>query len=361
MTNIRAAIGLSFLIFTVSACNNGNHQSDATELSYEFGGPAQGTTYMVKYYGASLEDHQNSVDSILKVIDQSLSTYVDLSTISRFNRQDEIVTNDEHFIRMVFESKDLRDLSGGAFEPAVMPLVRAWGFGPEGPQPDHEVNVDSLLPLVDWDFEVKVSNQSDAGSHRSTTMEIVKNKPIELDFNGIAQGYTVDIVFEFLKSKGIENLMVEVGGEMRAAGLNEQGNPWLIGIDQPNESSERGTQATLRLINKAVATSGNYRKFYEKDGNRYSHTIDPVSGYPVSHQLLSATVVASSCALADAFATIFMVYGPEKSIAFINSEKGKNLEVYLIYYNEMGEMETFISKGLREVLEEIPAGGNEAI
>ena len=351
----RAATGLLLLSFIFSACNNGNNKSKAQDQVYVFGGPAQGTTYVVKYHGAGLDDVQESVDSILAVIDQSLSTYIEQSTISRFNRQDEIVTNDEHFIRMVFESKDIRDLSGGAFEPAVMPLVRAWGFGPEGPRPEQEVPVDSLLTLVDWDFEVKISNQTDAGNHRSTTLEILKNKPVELDFNGIAQGYSVDVVFEFLKSRGIQNMLVEIGGETRASGVNDQGNPWLIGIDQPDETSERGSQARLKLMDKAVATSGNYRKYYERDGKKYSHTIDPVSGYPVSHQLLSATVVASNAALADAVATVFMVYGPDKSIEFLKSEKGENLEAYLIFYNESGELETYISDGLTELLEEIPA------
>lgn len=342
-----AAISLFLL-----ACNE-TKPTDDTELTYEFGGPAQGTTYMVKYHGAGLEDHQQSVDSILKVIDLSLSTYVKESTISRFNRQKELVTRDQHFIRMVFDSRDLRDMSDGAFDPAVMPLVKAWGFGPEGPEVRGNQNIDSLLTLVDWDFESKISNETEGGIHRTTTLEIVKNKPISFDFNGIAQGYTVDVIVEFLKSNGVENAMVEVGGEIRAIGQSDSDKPWLIGIDQPNEHGERGSQAHLKLTNKAVATSGNYRKFYEKDGKRFSHTIDPRTGYPVDHQMLSTTVVASSAALADAYATIFMVYGPHKSIEFLESEKGNGIEAYLIFANEAGEVETYISDGLKDLLEEL--------
>ncbi len=353
---MKPRISLYFCLATVSmilmACNE-NEATNETELTYVFGGLAQGTTYQVKYHGAGLQDHQQSVDSILKVIDLSLSTYVKESTISRFNRQNELVTRDQHFIRMVFDSRDLRDMSDGAFDPAVLPLVKAWGFGPEGPEVRGNQNIDSLLILVDWDFETKISNGTDGGIHRTTTLEIIKNKPISFDFNGIAQGYTVDVIVEFLKSKGVENAMVEVGGEIRAIGQSDIDMPWLIGIDQPNEQGERGTQAQLKLINCAVATSGNYRKFYEKDGKRYSHTIDPRTGHPVDHQMLSSTVVASSAALADAYATVLMVYGPYKSVEFIESENGEGLEAYLIFANEAGDVETYISDGLKDLLKEL--------
>lgn len=351
MPKVSFFILLSFLIVGFSSCVN-HSGSDTDEKIYVFGGPAQGTTYRVKYHGANLADHQESIDSILEVIDLSLSTYVESSTISRFNRQRELVTNDPHFVRMLFDAKDLRDMSEGAFEPAVMPLVKAWGFGPDGPQLEDSVNVDSLLKLVNWDFELKISNQAEAGSDRLTTVEIVKNRPVEFDFNGVAQGYTVDVVVEFLNRRGVKNLMVEIGGEVRAVGVNETGDPWLIGIDQPNENGERGSQARLKLENQSVATSGNYRKFYEKDGKRLSHTINPKTGRPVSHQLLSATVVASTCAMADAFATVFMVYGPEKSMAFLESDKANGLEAYLIYHDDSGELKTFMSEGLKGQIEE---------
>lgn len=356
-----AFFGSILLVFVLGCygCEGENGTSTEAEESFAFGGAAQGTSYLVKYSGTDLRDFQQSVDSIFEVIDESLSTYRETSTILRFNRQDELVTNDEHFIRMVFESKDIRDISEGAFDPTVMPLVRAWGFGPEGPQLEEEVDVDSLLQLVDWDFEVKISNQSNGGNHRSTTLEIVKNKPVEFDFNAIAKGYTVDVIFEYLATQGAENILVEVGGEVRARGVNEKGNVWLVGVDHPDEHSARGSQAHLKLENSAVATSGNYRKFYEKDGRKYSHTIDPQTGYPVSHQLLSATVVAPTCAWADAFATVFMVYGPEKSIAFLESEKGDRMEAYLIYNNDSGDLETYTTEGLKDLLTELPAPGDD--
>jgi thiamine biosynthesis lipoprotein len=350
--------GIAFLVISLYSCQP-TPKADTVEKSYVFGGPAQGTSYVVKYHGAGLDDYQQSVDSILKVIDQSLSTYVENSTISKFNRQNELVTRDQHFIRMLFDSKDIRDMSDGAFDPAVMPLVKAWGFGPEGASVRENQNIDSLLQLVVWDFDVQITNQSENNSVRTTTLTVVKNKPIEFDFNGIAQGYTVDVIWEFLRDKGVKNMLIEVGGEMRAAGLSERDDPWKVGIDRPDERGERGSQAHLQLTNRSVATSGNYRKFYEKDGKRFSHTIDPQTGYPVTHQLLSTTVVASSAALADAFATVFMVYGPEKSIEFLESERGESLDAYLIYYDEGGDLKTYITGGLRNILEELPEDAAE--
>lgn len=340
-------------LLLLSGCSTPNQPDEQTEKSYVFGGPAQGTSYMIKYHGAGLSDYQTAVDSILEVIDQSLSTYVAESTVSRFNRQDELVTNDPHFIKMLFDSKDIRDISGGAFNPAVMPLVKAWGFGPDGPQNRVDsASVDSLLMLIEWNFDVAFSNETKQGAGRSSTIEITKNAPVELDFNGIAQGYTVDVIFDFLVSRGIDDLMVEVGGELRAGGVSTSGKPWTIGIDQPDEYSERGSQAVLSLSDKAVATSGSYRKFYEQDGEKLSHTINPVTGYPVSHQLLSATVVAPTALEADAYATVFMVLGTKKSQVFLQSDAGKKLDAYLIFIDEQGKLKTFISPGLQKVLSE---------
>lgn len=329
--------------------------ANTEDKTYLFGGPAQGTSYMVKYHGPGLTDHQQSVDSILKAIDQSLSTYIPHSTISRFNNQMEFTTNDKHFIRMLFDSKDIRDMSDGAFEPAVMPLVKAWGFGPEGPRTEEPMNMDSLLALVSWDFDMQVTTAAEhGGSVRETIVHVEKTQPITLDFNGIAQGYTVDVIYDFLRSKGVENLMVEVGGELRAGGVNEQNQPWSIGVDDPTSETERGTQAVILLNNQAVATSGSYRKFYEKDGKRLSHTIDPQTGYPVDHQLLSATVVTSSATLADAFATVFMVYGPWRSMEFFAENPESGLYALLVYYDDEGELQTYLSPGMEDKIRKDP-------
>jgi thiamine biosynthesis lipoprotein len=312
-------------------------------------GEAQGTTFNIRYQGAGAANYQQAVDSILKVIDQSLSNWVGNSTISLFNKQNELTTNDEHFIRMMLESKSIYQISKGAFDTAVMPLVKAWGFGPEGPAVKNDQNIDSLLLLVNWDFDM---NMTDDGSGK-TVVQFVKNSPVQFDFNAIAQGYSVDVIFEFLKSHGIVDMMVEIGGEVRAMGKNDKGELWRIGIDKPVDEAERTLQAVAEINNKAIATSGNYRKFYEKDGQRYAHTINPKTGYPVQHNLLSATVLAETCANADAYATVFMVLGLEESLTFLQNHPELNLEAYFIHSDADGTLQTHFTEGMKGIVKEL--------
>jgi FAD:protein FMN transferase len=312
-------------------------------------GEAQGTTFNIRYHGAGVANYQQAVDSILKVIDQSLSNWVGNSTISLFNKQNELTTNDENFIRMMLESKSIYQVSNGAFDPAVMPLVKAWGFGPEGPAVKNDQNIDSLLLLVNWDFEMTMTND---GSGK-TVVQLVKNSPVQFDFNAIAQGYSVDVVFEFLRNNGVKNMMVEIGGEVRAMGKNDKGELWRIGIDKPVEEAERTLQAVAEIDNRAIATSGNYRKFYEKDGKRYAHTINPKTGYPVQHNLLSATVLAETCANADAYATVFMVLGLEESLTFLQNHPELNLEAYFIHSDADGALQTHFTEGMKGIVKEL--------
>ena len=174
-----------------------------------------------------------------------------------------------------------------------------------------------------------------------------------LDFNAIAQGYTVDVLADFFESNGIENYLIEWGGEIKARGKNHDEQWWKIGIDKPVENiDEREIEAVIELKNMALATSGSYRKFYEKDGIKYSHTIDPKTGYPVQHSLLSATVLANDCMTADAYATAFMVMGMEKARVFLKDNKDLDLDVYFIYSTEAGVWKTYYSKDLEEVIVE---------
>ncbi|MCB0410235.1 MAG: FAD:protein FMN transferase, partial [Flavobacteriales bacterium] len=199
--------------------------------------------------------------------------------------------------------------------------------------------IDSLLKFVDFN-QVSIND--------SLVMKI--NPGTMLDFNAIAQGYSVDVLALFLEEKGIENYMVEVGGELRVKGVNKNDTLWRVGIDKPIENNrERELQAIISLENSSLATSGNYRKFYEKDGVKYSHTINPLTGYPVQHSLLSVTVIAPTCALADAYATAFMVLGLEKSKQIV--ENNPDLEAFFIYSNEKNEMETFATKQIRKFIE----------
>jgi thiamine biosynthesis lipoprotein len=308
-------------------------------------GEAQGTTYSIKYTGeAKVEKSQ--IDSILDQIDLSLSAWVQESVLTEFNNQDSILVSDNHFLTVFFRGREVHDLTGQAFQPMIMPLVRAWGFGPEGGELKEGLNLDSLQGFVNYDFQIIADTNSES-------IVFVKDAGYQMDVNGIAQGYSVDVVKEFLEREGIENYMVEIGGELMAKGINESGDYWRIGVDKPSSTAEnRQLEAIVTLKDAALATSGSYRKFYEKDGRKYSHTIDPSTGEPVNHNLLSATVLASNCTNADAFATAFMVMGVEGTKEFLTSHPEMNLEVFLIY-DEKGEVLTFTSEGMKSLVENL--------
>ncbi len=312
-------------------------------------GEAQGTTYSIKYLSANGEVlNKASIDSLLKVLDLSLSVWVEASIISAFNKSDSIATADEHFLTVFFRGREISELTGGAFHPMVMPLVRAWGFGPEGGQIKDGINIDSVRTLVTYDYSVEPSDNLPG------TYLFVKPKGVQLDVNAYAQGYAVDMLAAFAESKGLSDYMVEIGGELTARGRNQDAEPWRIGIDKPvAEDAEREMKAIVALNDMAMATSGNYRKFYIKDGNRYPHTIDPATGYPVSHKLMSATVLASNCTNADAFATAFLVMGDERTKEFLAGHPELKLEVYLISDGGGGNWITWASEGMKQVLKEV--------
>jgi thiamine biosynthesis lipoprotein len=232
-------------------------------------------------------------------------------------------------------------LTGGAFDITVGPLVKAWGFGPEAHKNFSPTRRDSLIRLVGM------------SKIRLVDGKIIKSDPgIKLDFNAIAQGYSVDVVCDYLMELGLDNFLVEIGGEVRGVG-NKTGAGWKIGIDRPEDNNftpGANLQAIVRLDNMALATSGNYRKFYIEDGVKYSHTIDPVTGYPAKNNLLSATVLSRNCADADAVATACMVMGKEKAIDFIS--RNPQFEAYFVYSGDNGEFLTWISDGLGDYLTE---------
>ena len=302
-------------------------------------GYAQGTTYNIVYISDDGIDYQRAIDSTLIEIDNSLSTYQKKSIISKFNQADSIFEVDRMFADVFNISKKAFEISEGAFDPTIAPIVNAWGFGFENLHATDSVTIDSLRLFVDF---TKITMNEN---------KVVKEeKGMMLDFNAVAQGYSVDVLADLLEARGINNYLVEVGGELKAKGLNLNGTFWRIGIDKPlADLEERELEAIVNLNNKALATSGNYRKFYEKNGMKYSHTINPKTGYPVSHNLLSATVISNNCGEADAFATVFMVVGLEDAKKIIS--KNKNLEALLIYSNEDGDLQTFITDGLTDFIE----------
>jgi thiamine biosynthesis lipoprotein len=327
------------------ACENQSTNSIELQEVRMIRGEAQGTTYSIKYTGPQVVK-KNEIDSLLDRIDQSLSAWVENSVLCEFNKSDSILVTDKHFLKVFYRGKEIHDLTEGAFQPMIMPLVRAWGFGPEGGTLKEGLDLDSIQSLVNFDFERLPDEDSDG-------ILFLKKPGQQLDVNAIAQGYSVDVVSEFLEKKGAENYMVEIGGEVSAKGKNEKGEYWRIGIDKPSSTPENRTlEAIVTLENASLATSGSYRKFYEKDGRKYSHTIDPDTGEPVNHNLLSATVLASNCTNADAFATAFMVMGLERTKSFLAAHPELDLEVFLIF-DDNGTVSTFTGEGMKDKLENL--------
>ncbi len=307
----------------------------------KFSGPIQGTYYVVTYYDSQGRNLQNEIENLLKDFDQTASMWVENSIISKINRDDPDTKPNKLFIDLFNKSKSVYENSDGVFDPTIGPLVNAWGFGfTDRLRVDQNI-IDSLLPLVGFD-KVKLENNN-----------IIKSDPlIQFDFNAIAQGYSVDLLGKFLKKKGIKNYLIDIGGEVLAIGRKPKGEVWKVGIERPSDNAEygEGLKAIVNLENKAMATSGNYRKFYEEDGIRYSHTIDPKTGYPVQHSLLSVSVLADDCATADAWATAFMVSGLENSKELLHKIKG--LEAYFIYSGQNEELQTYYTNGFQQILVE---------
>lgn len=232
-------------------------------------------------------------------------------------------------------------MTDGAFDITVGPLVRAWGFGPDAHKSFTEAKRDSLMKLVGISKVSLIKGK------------LIKSDPhISLDFNAIAQGFSVDIICRFFNNLGIKNYLVEIGGEVRAKG-KKGGNLWRIGIDKPvdnNNSPGRELEAIIKISDKALATSGNYRKFYIEDGVKYSHEIDPKTGYPVKNTLLSASVIANDCTTADGIATACMVFGTEKTIEFLGNHP--EFEAFLVYSDSNGNFKTWTSEKLKSNLTE---------
>jgi len=296
-----------------------------------------GTIYHITY-----EHHQDVSDSIFRVLnafDRSMSTYKEESVISRINRNESDQT--DHYFRSVFnKALEITEATGGAFDMTVAPLVNAWGFGFTKKDSVTQSVVDSIMPLVGMNL-VKLEGD-----------RIVKEKPgLMLDGSAIAKGFAVDVIAKLLEGMGIENYMVEIGGELRVKGLNPKKTAWRVGIDKPIDDPEvlnRELQEIIGISNIALATSGNYRNFYMKGGKKYAHTISPFTGYPVNHQLLGVSVLANDCMTADAYATAFMVLGFEKSLKIVNANP--QLEAYFILAGEGDKYDIRSSDGFSAYL-----------
>lgn len=326
-------LSVSVFLIVLNSCTS---QSDTL---VKFTGETQGTYYAVTYFAKDGKNYQLGIDSLLHDFDLSVSMWLPQSIISKINRNEPDVVADGHFLGNYELSKKVYEKTDGAFDPTVTPLVNAWGFGFKDRMHVDKKMVDSLLPLVGFDQVKLVDNK------------VVKNDSrIQFDFNAVAQGYSVNLVVNFLKSKGVKACLVDIGGEVMAYGKKPEGSSWKVGIEKPKDNAAygEGLKAIVKLENKALATSGSYRKFYEENGIRYSHTIDPKTGYPVQHSLLSVSVLADDCGTADAFATAFMVLGVDKSKKILEENPG--LEAYFIFSDETGNLKTFVTKGFRKII-----------
>lgn len=296
-------------------------------------GEAQGSYYAITYYDEQERNFQHEINSIFHAVDVSVNLWVDTSVISKVNRNED-VTLDSIFIDNFNIAQEAARLSDGYFDPTISPIVAAWGFSYKHGDSITPQLIDSLKQLVDY-RKVRIENG----------MVIKENPAMTLDFNAIAQGYTSDLIASFLDSRGIKNYLVDTGGEIMAHGTKPNGQPWIVGIEKPadNWDSEQVVHTRIALRDKGLVTSGSTRKYVERNGKRYSHCIDPNTGYPVEHQVLSVTVIANSSVWADALASICMVMGMEKSLPLIESMD--DVEAYYIYVNENNELETFATEG----------------
>lgn len=306
---------------------------------WQFSGTTMGTTYNISYVGGEVSGIKEKIDSLLIDFNQVVSTYEPESDISRFNRSDSFKINKTFMLPLLQESKRIFDLTNGSFDPTVMPLVDHWGFGPGEKGESDSLVIDSLMHFIGYnliDFDENTMKKKVSG--------------VELDFSAIAKGYGVDLVAEYLKSAGIENFFIEIGGEVRVFGKNKDGNNWKIGITHPlSNNGNIDLYGILEVENQSVATSGNYFNYYIENGVRYSHTIDPSTGYPITQKILSASIITADCMTADALATAAMVMGHDKSIKLI--ENNAEIEGILLFSNENGEVERYVSEGLKDRFE----------
>ena len=310
---------------------------------HSFEGEALGTSYHIKYFSENDIPFQKGLDSIIESINNSMSTYRKDSDISKINNGDSSIVIDENFRKVLEQSQKIFKESNGFFDPTVGNLVNAYGFGPDARNDSlNTAVIDSMLQYVGLNkIELNPNNT------------ISKQDPkIYLDFNAIAKGYTVDVIANYLDSYKVSNYLIELGGELVAKGINkDSGEAWIVAIDDPLQTEgNRVFEATLFLKDRGMATSGNYRKFRldSLNGQRYVHTINPINGRSEKSNLLSASVLAKNCALADGYATAFMALGLERSQEMLS--RIEDVDVYFIYAEENEEVKIFSTPGFKKVL-----------
>jgi thiamine biosynthesis lipoprotein len=320
----------------------------------QISGETQGTTYLITLVDKKQAVTKKTIDSILYAFDLSLSGYIPNSTLSAFNqspREYAVPPNDFYFMECFHYSEKIASKTDGLFDPTVLPLMELWGFLKDMNKLPSQSEIDSVKEFVGFN-NPNLSRIERQGK----SISIIKLDPrLRYDFNAIAQGYSVDVLADYLKLKGYKNFYVEIGGEIYVSGHNPDGNPWRLGVDKPVATNDGKTKrvisAVINIENGGIATSGNYRKFYKKDGKIYAHTLNPKTGYPAENELLSATVIAKSAAIADGMATAFMVMGLEKAKSYLETKDHDHLEVLFIYRGEGNTIESYASKGMEEKMD----------
>lgn len=320
-----------FLIVIVATKKTKNYQQDK--------GMVFGTLYSITYEND--ENLKSEIERVLADVDNSLSPFNEKSVITKVNKSKKIAPVDDMFCE-VFEMAEAVSIdTEGAFDITVAPLVNLWGFGFKSGEMPTDAKVDSLLEIVGFGKVTLVGKQVMKADER-----------VMLDCSAIAKGYAVDAVANMLRSKGIENFLVEIGGEIVASGVNKEKKEWRVGVTKPTDDSlsvNSELQTILSFSDKAMATSGNYRNYYYRDGKKYAHTIDPKTGRPIQHSLLSATVIADNCATADAYATSFMVMGMEKAQKVVERHPG--MMAYFIYADNDGNSKVWYSEGMKKIIQ----------
>ena len=301
----------------------------------QYTGVTQGSYYSVIYYDE--RDFSDEIDSILKDVENSVSLWQENSIIRKVNENKDVIV-DKIFIDNFNWAVKAAEFSDGLFDATIAPLVSAWGFHYKKEIALTDKMIDSILELVDY-RKIRIEEG-----------RVIKdNENMSLDFNAVAQGYTADIIGEYLYSQGINNYLVDIGGEITAKGVKPNGETWKIGIEKPapDKNAERVIQMKIELKDKAVVTSGSYRKYIEKDNVRYSHSIDPRTGQPVDHNLLSATIIADNAAWADCLASICMIAGMEKASELLKNE---DVEALFIYLDDENQLQTFQTEGFEKMI-----------
>jgi len=304
------------------------------KINAKVSGQVFGTYYNIIY--DSKTNYETQFDSLFYVINESLSTYQVNSDISKINRNEPVDVN-THFIKVFQASKKIYSTTNGAFDPTIGAIVNAWDFGPEGKIIALDsLKIESLMQYVGLD------------KLRIQEYRVLKPQKTFIDFNAIAKGYGLDLIGEFLESKSIKNYLVDIGGELRAKGINiEKQTLWRVGLEKPRFDGQQSVLKAISLNNEAMATSGTYRKFKtDTNGNRYAHIIDTNTGYPSKTNVLSVSVIANNCMTADAYATAFQAMGIEKVKLFLKTHS--ELKVFFVFENENNELETLALNGFPE-------------